>query len=214
MAFLSRPPCIFKALPCLYELREYVPLSSCRDSRARPSPPPTHTNASHSSMFTHDLWLSTTTTPRIRVGEVRRFKGSMSAAAAVCAAADASALPATPVSSAVYTKALAAVERNDTKTLKDIWEQHGSTIFTQTLPGERGHLLHFAAKKLRAKAVVWLIEHGANVNAIDQEGEVSAVTMVAYAPSTFSSRSPPFLPQPNSDPSLLVRHHRLLLRPH
>lgn len=98
----------------------------------------------------------------------------MSAAAAVCApeASDLAASISSPLASTVYNKALAAAERNDTKALTEIWEQHGSRVLTRPLPDESGFLLHYAAKKLRTKSVVWLIEHGADVNAIDHEGEV------------------------------------------
>lgn len=151
----------------------------------------------------------------------------MSAAAVVCAAADAAgASPSLALPPTIYVKALAAAQRNDIKALTEIWEKHGSRIFAEPLPEESGHILHYAAKGLRVKSVIWLLEHGADVNAIDREGEVRvySVLFVSYLRSI-----PSFLgivmPQPplthlspaptlHTDPSLLVRHHRLLLRPY
>jgi ankyrin repeat protein len=94
----------------------------------------------------------------------------MSAAAVVCAAANAAETKA--LAATIYVKALAAAQRNDTKALTEIWEKHGSRIFTEPLPEESGFILHYAAKGLRVKSVIWLLEHGADVNAIDREGEV------------------------------------------
>jgi len=129
----------------------------------------------------------------------------MSAAAAVCAAnaAEASTSPSSiALASTIYIKALAAAERNDTKALTAIWEQHGSRIFTEPLPEESGHILHYAAKKLRAKSVVWLLEQGADVNAIDREGEVRLYLVGCFLYfGRFCVSSGVVVPQPPPSPT-------------
>ena|SRR6056297_933681 len=72
----------------------------------------------------------------------------------------------------VWTKALAAAERNDITTLNKLWGMPEGKFITRNFQGENGHILHYAAKRVKAKSVAWLLEHGADVNAVDREGEV------------------------------------------
>jgi hypothetical protein len=102
----------------------------------------------------------------------------MSAAAVVCAAVEA-AEGSSALASFIYTKALAAAQRNDIRLLTEIWEKHGGRIFTEPLPEGSGHIIHYAAKLLRKKSVIWLLEHGADVNAIDRDGEVRLCLFVS-----------------------------------
>lgn len=150
----------------------------------------------------------------------------MSAAAVVCAAAEAPEAS-TALASTIYTKALAAAQRNDIRLLTGIWEKHGGRIITEPLPEGSGYIIHHAVKLLRVKSVIWLLEHGADVNAIDRDGEVRLsfclICFLLLIDLAFLlepwCRNQPFMHHssisfPPTDSPLLVRNHRFLLCPH